>query len=327
MHEGSLPDALLGWSGFVGSVLNVQHRFDARYRKNDIDKSAGHDFATLVCAAAPGSMFAANRNPESDSAAIDELIAALSRVRAQRMVLVSTIAVLSGFDGQQNEETTDFQTETPYGVNRRRLETFCSQHFETCLILRLPALFGPGLRKNFIFDILNPVPSMLTPERIVAVQEALPSGLRDTITELYTRLEDDLGLMIVDRAKLAALPQRAQLETKLVESGLSAQAFTNPCSTFQFYDMSRLWKDITRGLRAGLHTLHIATEPLLASDVYRALTDTEMAPNEARLHREDMHTCYATLWGRDNPYIAGTEEVLAQLRHFYSEMHSSQAIG
>ena len=326
MAERVLPDALLGWSGFVGSVLGAQHSFDARYRRADIHESAGREFGTLVCAAAPGSMFAANRDPESDAAAIDGLIAALSRIRAQRMVLISTIAVLARFDGQQDERTADFQTETPYGANRRRLEAACAGQFETCLILRLPALFGPGLRKNFIFDILNPVPAMLTHERMATVLDALPADLRDAMTGLYDR-DDARGLMTVDRARVAALPGRAPLEAALVESGLSARAFTNPDSSFQFYDMGALWDDISLGLGAGLDTLHIAPEPLRAGDVHAALTGAEMQANAARVHHEDMHTRHAALWGRDGPYSAGAGEVLERLRRFHTCMRGAESCG
>ena len=43
----------------------------------------------------------------------------------------------------------------PYGYNRRRLEIFVREHFELSLIVRLPGLVGPGLRKNIIYDFLN----------------------------------------------------------------------------------------------------------------------------------------------------------------------------
>jgi nucleoside-diphosphate-sugar epimerase len=326
LAERDLPDALLGWSGFVGGVLDAQHAFDARFRRADIHESAGRGFGTLVCAAAPGSMFAANRDPKGDAAAIDGLIAALSRVRARRMVLVSTIAVLARFDGRQDEDTADFQTETPYGANRRRLEAFCSARFDRCLILRLPALFGPGLRKNFIFDILNPVPAMLTPERMETVLDALPADLRDPMAGLYDR-DDARGLSSVDRARVAALPERARLEAALVESGMSARAFTNPDSRFQFYDMGALWDDITLGLDAGLDVLHIAPEPLRAGAVHAALTGKEMPVNTAPLHREDMRTRHAELWGREGPYSASAPEVLDRLRRFHAAMRGAEADG
>lgn len=169
-----MQDGLIGHTGFVGQTLSRQHRFAAPFNSASISQAAGQDFATVVCAAAPGSMFEASRFPERDAKAIDGLISRLSSFRAKRFVLISTIAMLARFDGQATESTTAFQTEVPYGVNRRRLEVFCAGHFKDCLILRLPALFGPGLRKNFLFDMLNPVPSMLPPLRHAALLADLP---------------------------------------------------------------------------------------------------------------------------------------------------------
>ena len=42
-----------------------------------------------------------------------------------------------------------------YGLHRRLLEEFVESHFTNYLIVRLPGLVGPGLRKNVIFDLLN----------------------------------------------------------------------------------------------------------------------------------------------------------------------------
>jgi len=42
-----------------------------------------------------------------------------------------------------------------YGHHRRLLEKFIQEQFENSLIVRLPGLVGPGLRKNIIFDFLN----------------------------------------------------------------------------------------------------------------------------------------------------------------------------
>lgn len=42
-----------------------------------------------------------------------------------------------------------------YGLHRRQLEKFIENHFEEHLIVRLPGLVGPGLRKNVIFDLRN----------------------------------------------------------------------------------------------------------------------------------------------------------------------------
>jgi dTDP-4-dehydrorhamnose reductase len=42
-----------------------------------------------------------------------------------------------------------------YGTHRRIIETFVSERFENYNIIRLPGLFGDGLKKNIIYDFLN----------------------------------------------------------------------------------------------------------------------------------------------------------------------------
>lgn len=55
------------------------------------------------------------------------------------------------------DETTAVEEEGlhAYGLHRRFLEKFVEEHFSKHLIVRLPGLVGPGLRKNVIFDFLN----------------------------------------------------------------------------------------------------------------------------------------------------------------------------
>src|SRR5205085_8513752 len=42
-----------------------------------------------------------------------------------------------------------------YGMNRRRLELAAQELFDSHLVVRLPGLVGPGLRKNALFDLHN----------------------------------------------------------------------------------------------------------------------------------------------------------------------------
>ena len=139
-------DGLIGHTGFVGGALLRQAAFPARFNSANIASIAGQSFGTLVCAAAPGSKHEANRAPERDAAQIEALMAHLGTVRTERFVLISSIAVLADFAGGDDEGTSAFQQTLAYGRHRRMLEAFVEDHFPRSLIVRLPALFGAGLR-------------------------------------------------------------------------------------------------------------------------------------------------------------------------------------
>lgn len=150
-----MPDALVGFSGFVGTTLLRQRSFDALYRSTTIREIDGRSFDTVVCAAAPAQKWLANREPEDDRRKIDGLIAHLDTIQARQFVLVSTVDVfVAPFGVNEVTEVRDTGLHA-YGLHRRMLEVFVEKRFTNALIVRLPGLVGPGLRKNVIFDFLN----------------------------------------------------------------------------------------------------------------------------------------------------------------------------
>lgn len=308
-------EALMGHTGLVGGILSRQHTFSACFNTSNVDAMAGRSFDTVVCAAAPGSMFMANRAPDQDRAQVHALMDRLEAVQAQRFVLISSIAVLADFAAGDDEGTEAFQTALAYGRHRRELEVFCESHFDDCLIVRLPALFGTGLRKNFIFDLLHPVPSLLTQARFEALQQALPQALRPVLERIYS--PESQGLRSVQRQALALEPDGRALASALLETGLSATQFHHPETTYQFYALDRLWGDIGVATQQGLTHLHLATEPLRAGDIHHRLLGTEMPASEARIHHENMHTRHAGLWGRQGPYLEDGDTVLEKLAVFF----------
>jgi hypothetical protein len=308
--------ALIGFSGFVGSTIAEQTSFDEIFNSRTIRQAHGKRFGDVVCAAAPGSMFEANRFPEEDGRRIDALIDDLSRLIADRFVLISTIAVFDSFDAGYDENAGNFQQSLAYGRNRRRLEEFCANHFSNTLIVRLPALFGRRLKKNFIFDIMNPMPSMLTSDRLQELRSDLPSKLRIALSDIYT-YDENLSLMVIDRAALERSGLRREFEGAISGHALNAISFTNPETCFQYYDMLRLWSDICTARQEGLNVIHLPPEPVAARDVYKALIGQEMPSTNARVHKEDLRTRHGDLWGRAGSYLAGSDEVLKRLGAFY----------
>ncbi len=150
-----LNDALIGHSGFVGSTLLRQRPFPHLFRSTNIDDVRGKEFDLLICAGAPAQKWVANREPEADEANILRLMDALSDVSCERFVLISTVDVFASPRGvDENTEPSEAALH-PYGLNRLRLERFVEDRFSQALIIRLPGLVGPGLRKNVIYDLLN----------------------------------------------------------------------------------------------------------------------------------------------------------------------------
>lgn len=150
-----MSNALIGFSGFVGSTLMKQKTFASLYRSTNIGDINGQVFDTVVCAGAPAQKWIANRDPVTDGENIDGLIAHLKSFRCTTFILISTVDVFINPLGVDEQTPVEESGLHAYGLHRRRLEKFVESHFANYLILRLPALVGPGLRKNVIFDFLN----------------------------------------------------------------------------------------------------------------------------------------------------------------------------
>lgn len=148
-------NALIGFTGFVGSTLLKQASFQSLYRSTNINDIDGQSFDTVVCAGAPAQKWIANREPVADRQKIDGLIAHLKTIRCKKFILISTVDVFQVPVGVAEDSPVDEVGLHAYGMHRRVLEKFVETHFENHLIVRLPGLVGPGLRKNIIFDFLN----------------------------------------------------------------------------------------------------------------------------------------------------------------------------
>jgi dTDP-4-dehydrorhamnose reductase len=150
-----MNNALIGYTGFVGSTLLKQASFETLYRSTNIGEIAGQSFDTVVCAGAPAQKWIANREPEADRQKIEGLIANLKSMTCKTFVLISTVDVFKNPQGVDEDTPIEESGLHAYGLHRRLLEKFVENHFNDHFIVRLPGLVGPGLRKNVIFDFLN----------------------------------------------------------------------------------------------------------------------------------------------------------------------------
>jgi nucleoside-diphosphate-sugar epimerase len=193
----------------------------------------------------------ANQDPAADAAGIARLSDVLREVRAQHLVLVSTVDVYPV--PVAVDEATEIPEEGghPYGRHRLAFERFCADHFDTTIV-RLPGLFGTGLKKNAIFDLLY-----------------------------------DNG---VERI--------------------------HPDSSFQFYDLERLWGDVSRVRDAGVSLVNLTVEPVTMRAVAARAFNRILSTPDAAPVRYDIRSRYAEQFGGHAGYWYDAESSLSGIARF-----------
>ena len=299
-------NALVGSTGFVGSNLYTPERFQAAYHSKNIADAYGTEPDLLVYAGVRAEKYLANHDPEKDLENIRQAEANIEKIRPRRLVLISTVDVLKNPAGA--DETAGVETDGlhPYGAHRALLEQWVRNRYPDALIVRLPALFGKNLKKNFIYDLIHRIPQMLKEDRFEELSK------KDPRLKAYYPVQEN-GF------RKAAVPEGEQETVKGIFDGLgfSALNFTDSRSRFQFYNLERLWDDLRTAAENGLRLVHFATEPVTAGELYRFLTGepfvNELAAPPACY---DFRTRYGRLYGAEGDYLCGRAEVMNEIREF-----------
>ncbi len=147
--------ALIGYTGFVGGNLLRQGRFDATFNSKNFQDLAGGRFDEVWCAGIQATKWWANKNPEADWNAIRALLDVLATVRTDRFVLLSTVDVFRDPVEVDEASPVDLAGLHAYGRHRYQVEEWVKAHFDNTVVVRLPGLFGDGLKKNVIYDFLH----------------------------------------------------------------------------------------------------------------------------------------------------------------------------
>ncbi len=159
--EGQLTSALIGYTGFVGSNIERMaqksgFRFSDHYNSQNIGDIKDKKYDLVVSAGTKGVRYLANQNPGADWQGIKNLLDNLVRVAIGHLVLVSTVDVYPNPSGALEDTPIDENDLTQaYGRNRYKMERFMVEHFPSVTVLRCPQLYGPGLKKNFIYDLIH----------------------------------------------------------------------------------------------------------------------------------------------------------------------------
>lgn len=147
--------ALIGHTGFVGGNLLARGEFSHLFNSSNFRQMRGQSFDEVWCAGVSAVKWWANKNPREDKAAIDALLEVLGTVTAGHMVLLSTVDVFASPIEVYEDSPTPVDGLHAYGAHRLAVEDFVRQRFASHTIVRLPGLFGDGLKKNIIYDLLH----------------------------------------------------------------------------------------------------------------------------------------------------------------------------
>ncbi len=227
--------ALVG-RGLVGRNIDEPGRFTDRAFSTQ-PLTPGH-YSQIICAAPSGTKWKAEADPAKDMEEVNKLVAMLSKCTADEFILLGTIDALCC--RPQHKVPT-----TAYGLHRQWFEDWLRGRYPKLRILRLPALFGVGLKKNLLYDLLHP--------------------------ELHKNVRG------------------------------------NPDSTYQWYPLDRLWRDIQEMREADVREQNIVTEPISVRWMLENLFPGVTVPS-GPLVTYDVRSQYG--------YVMPDAEVKAALRAF-----------
>ena len=252
-------------------------------------------------------MFLANADPEADLAVMRAARENIRQIAPKRLVLISSIAVLADSRGvYEDSPARDTEALPAYGKNRLQLERWVREDFPDALIVRLPALYGAGIRKNFLFDLHTITPAMLRPEKYSELAAKSP-----LVKSAYTLADNGFY-------KLNGTADPAALRAFFAANDFNALAFTDARSRYQFYNLGRLWSDMEAARAADVKLLHLCTPPVSAAEVYTAVT------GKADWHNElpkppfdyDLRSRHAALLGGSGDYLCTKQQELDDITRF-----------
>jgi sugar phosphate isomerase/epimerase len=149
-------NAIVGFTGFVGSNLLQFYKFNHFYNSKNFHEAKNKEFDTLFFSGVPAVKWKANKNPEEDNSIIEELKNILDTISVKKIILISTIDVYENTNNGLNEDYhINYNKNHTYGKNRFLFEEYIKTRYINYNIIRLPALFGKGLKKNLIYDLIN----------------------------------------------------------------------------------------------------------------------------------------------------------------------------
>lgn len=303
-------EILVGYTGFVGSNLNLQRKFDKTFNSKNIENAFGTNPDLCVYAGVRAEKFLANKDPEKDLETIKDTIENIKKINPKKLVLISTIDVYKNPVKVDENSVIDTENLHAYGLNRYYLENWVAENIEDYHIIRLPGLFGRNLKKNFIYDLINLIPSMLNEAKYKELAEK-----SELISKHYISQENGFY-----KCAYKTEEERQLLKEAFDNIGFSALNFTDSRGVFQFYNLAYLWSHIEIAIKNNIRLLNLAVEPVSVSEIYKKVRGTDFINEVASvIPKYDFNTIYANNFGGKNGYIFDKQQSINDIYNFVKD--------
>ena len=310
-----MKTAIIGYTGFVGSNIAQNMKFDDYYNSKNILDIKDKEYDLLVCSGIRAEKYLANKYPERDLEEIKAFLKNLESLkRVGKIVFISTIDVYKNPIDVTEDTEIDENGLQPYGKNRFFAEKYIQDNFDDYLIIRLPGLFGKNLKKNFLYDMITKIPTMVVKEKYLSILNKLENKEKDIFINSYDRN--------IDNNYVYNNKNRIELISILEKIGFTSINFTDSRSFFQFYNLNKLSKDIKVALEKKIKKLNISSEPISAKVIAKEVFGYEMKNiiKEKLPLNYNFKSKYFELFDGKNGYLYSKEEIIEDIKNFVKEM-------
>lgn len=293
---------LVGSTGFVGKNLIKSHKFDSVFHSTDVEKAYYTNPDIMIYAGVPGTKFLANKFPEKDQYIIESAKINIEKINAKKLILISTIDVNASLETYE----TDLLGGSffgPYGNNRLDLEKWVEKNCVDYHIIRLPAIYGCGLKKNFIYDLINVIPAMLSENIYEELYREIPQ------IQFAYQLHDDGLYYFNDQYS-----EKKALRGTFLHASHNAYSYTNPDSNYQYYNLGWLWKDIQKVIAYDIRKINLVTEPINSKELYHLVYNGNFDGNlSGEAINYNLRSKYYSYFMGDNGYLYKKDFVMEDL--------------
>ena len=232
-------------------------------------------------------MFLANADPDADLAVMAAARENLRQIAPKQLVLISSIAVYADSRGKDEQSPMTPDGLPAYGRNRLQLERWVREDYPNALIVRLPALYGIGLKKNFLFDLHTITPAMLKPEKYDELAAKSP-----LVQSAYTLADNGFYKLngTADKTALKEAIDKAEAfkEGKLESDYDNYKNFTDVIVTAKmYYESDRYTQEQLDGVK---DRLIAAQEKVTKADASEEKVQLDKLIEQAEALESDMFT-------------------------------------